>query len=76
MNTLQINASIRKTGAITQHDKHLLCLAIIKQVMAMQLKETIYVPQVSHQGQGESQTSAGIASLECSNLFAQQKALV
>jgi hypothetical protein len=76
MNTLQVTAKISKAGAITQHDKHLLCLAIIQQVMAMQIKERTYVPQLSQQRQGKGQKSAGIEALECSNFLAQQEALV
>jgi hypothetical protein len=76
MNTLQVTAKISKAGAITQHDKHLLCLAIIKQVMAMQIKERTYVPQVSQQGQVQSTKDSGIAALKCSNFLTQQEALV
>lgn len=76
MHTLQVTAKISKTGTITQHDKHMLCLALIKAVMA-QPTQTIggaRVPQFTQQGQ--SQTNTAIASLQCGGFLAQQEALV
>ncbi|CAB4121786.1 hypothetical protein UFOVP27_4 [uncultured Caudovirales phage] len=76
MHTLQVTAKISKTGTITQHDKHMLCLALIKAVMA-QPTQTIggaHVPQLSQQRQ--SQENPAIASLQCSGFLTQQEALV
>jgi hypothetical protein len=75
MQTLSVQATMTKQ-VITQHDKHLLCLAIIKQIMLMQVKESTYVPQVSRQRQDTSTAYTGIASLERSDFLTQQKALV
>jgi hypothetical protein len=76
MHTVKIQASITKQ-TITRHDLHMLCLALIKQVMSIPLtKETLYVPQVSQQGQNQSATDSGVEALKCSNFLTQQEALV
>ena len=76
MNTLSVQIKISKPTPITQQDKYLLCLALIKQVMSIPMKETIYVPQLSQQGQVQSQKDSGIAALQRSNFLTQQEALV
>jgi len=76
MHTIQVSAKISKTGTITLHDKHMLCLALIKAVMAQptQTHGGAHVPQLTQQGQ--DQASTAIASLQCSGFLTQQEALV
>jgi hypothetical protein len=76
MQTLQVSAKISRSGTITQHDKHMLCLALIKAVMAQptQTIEAPYVPQITQQRQ--SQASTAVTSLQRSGFLTQQETLV
>ena len=76
MQTVKIQASITKQ-TITRHDLHMLCLALIQQVMSTPItKETMYVPQISQQRQDQGPKDSGVEALKCSNFLTQQKALV
>jgi hypothetical protein len=68
MQSLLIKAEIKKSGVITQHDRHMLCLQLIKSIMSMPTQEIINVPQVSQQGQ--SQASSGITQEQRSFSYA------
>lgn len=75
MQTLEIKVSIRKE-VITQHDKRMLCIALIKSLMAQptQTIEAPYVPQLPQQRQ--SNPNSAIKALECSNFLTKQETLV
>lgn len=74
MQTLKVRVEMTKE-VITAKDRHQLCMLIIKQIMfPTQTIEAPYVPQITQQGQ--SQTSAAITALQCSDFLTQQKALV
>lgn len=76
MQKVKIQASITKQ-TITRHDLHMLCLALIKQVMSTPIaKETMYVPQISQQGQDQGTKDSGVEALQRSNFLTQQEALV
>jgi hypothetical protein len=76
METLTISATINKQGKITQHDKHMLCLALIKSLMAQptQTIEAPYVPQLPEQRQSTPNTA--IKTLECSDFLTRQEKMV
>jgi hypothetical protein len=69
MNTLSVTAKINKTGVITQHDRHMLCLQLIKVIMQAPITQgVINVPQLSEQGQGQENTT--ITQEQCSLSYA------
>jgi hypothetical protein len=74
MQTLSVQAKITK-DVITSHDRHQLCMLIIKQIMfPTQTIEAPYVPQITQQRQ--SQASTAVTTLQRSGFLAQQKTLV
>jgi len=52
MQTLMVKATIKKES-ITLHDRHLLCIALIKYVMSIPTQEVVSVQSIPQQGQGQ-----------------------
>lgn len=72
MHKLTVQAQIKKTGAITQHDIHVLCLALVKQLMNTEEYRNVQeIPQ-----QRPHQAYPTIEAIECSNPNARQKEMV
>jgi hypothetical protein len=55
MQHLSVKVEVKKEGVITQHDKHMLCLALIKAVMSYptQTIEAPHVQELPQQGQNQ-----------------------
>jgi hypothetical protein len=74
MQTLSVQAKITK-DVITSHDRHQLCMLIIKQIMfPTQTIEAPYVPQLPQQRQNQAHT--GVATLQRSGFLTQQEKMV